>query len=226
MTNPQILTAAWLTLELLVFLPAHHHPHPRPRPSLMWILSIWLVFKFRLIKRFWVNRIWQTRSFLRRVLGDTDGGLETGKTELICYVCSFGGLEISVNHSSGENPARCVCGKTNLVSSVHGLARTSHVMDALWGAPCDLEWASRISRFLHYVCVCPSVCPFSIFLSEGNKTHFSLDLLHRKLSNLNLYSEIPLKARMFTEVPLWNSGEIHVSLTFTWKKTIHQPRWP
>lgn len=74
--------------------------------------------------------------------------------------------------------------------------------------------------------MCVSVCPFSIFLSEGNKTHFSLDLLHRKLSNLNLYSEIPLEARMFTEVPLWNSGEIPVSLMFTWKKTIHQPRWP
>lgn len=73
-------------------------------PLWMWILSIWLVFKFRLIKRFSVNRIWQMRSFLRRVLGDTDGGLGTGKTKLICYLCSFRGLEVSVNHSSGGKP--------------------------------------------------------------------------------------------------------------------------
>lgn len=138
----------------------------------MWILSIGLVFKFRLIKRFWVDRIWQTRSFLRRVLGDTDGGLETGKTELICYVCSFRGLEISVNHNSGENPARRVRGKTNLVSAVRGLARTSHVMDALRCAPYDLAWASRISRFLHYMCVCLFV--HFLFFSLRETKHISL----------------------------------------------------
>lgn len=70
-------------------------------PLLMWILSIWLVFKFRLIKRFWVNRIWQVRSFLRRVLGDT-WGLGTGETEWLCYFCSSRGLDASVNQSSGK----------------------------------------------------------------------------------------------------------------------------
>lgn len=128
-TNLQLLTVAWPVLQVLFFTPLNgDFKH----------LTCFEIQADK--KRFSVNRSWQTSSFLRRVLGDTDGGLGTGKAKLICYWCSFRGLEVSVNHSSGGNLICCVCWETNLVCSVHSFARTFHVMGALWSTAGVLEW--------------------------------------------------------------------------------------
>jgi len=75
------------------------------------------------------------------------------------------------------------------------------------------------------------VCGCFLFLCEKQNTFF-FDLACRNPPYGNLYSEFPLKARVFKWVPaleLWEDSEVGIcglAVLLTWEKICHQRRHP